>query len=138
MVYLDAREKELDKLLSAEKTMLVRGAAGRKLPYGRVFAGDVLWLIENDGGGLVRARATIKTVFNTPQLIAEEARALLSQRQDRLRLTPGQIGRWGAKRYLVFIEVEGVQAQEPFSVDRGEFGNMDDWLPVGQIARVRR
>jgi hypothetical protein len=33
VVYLDASAKELDLLLSAEKTMMIRGATGRKLPY---------------------------------------------------------------------------------------------------------
>lgn len=37
VVYLDAKEKELNKLLSGQKTMIIRGAAGRKMPYGRVF-----------------------------------------------------------------------------------------------------
>ena len=35
VVYLDAKEKELDKLLSGEKSMIIRGAAGRKLPQDR-------------------------------------------------------------------------------------------------------
>jgi hypothetical protein len=35
VVYLDAKEKELDKLRSGQKSMIIRGAAGRKLPHGR-------------------------------------------------------------------------------------------------------
>lgn len=54
VVYLDAKEKELNKLLSGQKTMIIRGAAGRKMPYGRVFPGEVLWFVENSGDGMVR------------------------------------------------------------------------------------
>ena len=32
VVYLDAKAKELENLLSGKKTMVIRGAAGRKLP----------------------------------------------------------------------------------------------------------
>lgn len=39
VVYLDARAKELEKLLDGRKTMIIRGAAGRKLPYGKVNKG---------------------------------------------------------------------------------------------------
>jgi hypothetical protein len=41
VVYLDAKAAELENILSGRKTMIIRGAAGRKLPYGRVHAGDI-------------------------------------------------------------------------------------------------
>ena len=34
-------EKVLDKIINGTKTMVVRGAAGRKIPHSRVFPGDV-------------------------------------------------------------------------------------------------
>jgi hypothetical protein len=34
VVYLDAEAKELERLLAAQKTMIIWGATGRKLPYG--------------------------------------------------------------------------------------------------------
>ena len=33
--------------------------------------------------------------------------------------------------------MEDVEAIEPFCIDKREFGNMDDWLVVGEIGRVR-
>lgn len=36
IVYLDAKARELEKLLDGKKTMIIRGATGRKLPHGRV------------------------------------------------------------------------------------------------------
>lgn len=35
-------EKVLDKILSGTKTMIIRGAAGRKIPHSRVFKGEEL------------------------------------------------------------------------------------------------
>lgn len=35
-------EKVLDKILNGTKTMVVRGAAGRKIPHSRVFQGETL------------------------------------------------------------------------------------------------
>ena len=57
VVYLDANAKELEILLSTKKTMIIRGATGRKLPYGRVNQDDVLYFINNNAEGLVRASA---------------------------------------------------------------------------------
>lgn len=37
-------EKELDKIFAGTKTMVVRGAAGRKIPHSRVLPGSVFTL----------------------------------------------------------------------------------------------
>src|SRR5512139_3877837 len=130
VVYVDAKARELEKLLAGEKTMIVRGAAGRKLPYGRVEPGDCLIFIENNGEGIVRASATVKHVFNSEKLSEEQSAALLQSSQSKLKLTPEQTKRWSGKRYLVLIEVMQVRAVDPFTIDRSAYGNMDDWLLV--------
>ena len=39
-------EKVLEKIVAGTKTMVVRGAAGRKIPNSRVFEGERLYLME--------------------------------------------------------------------------------------------
>ncbi|MGI6701173.1 MAG: hypothetical protein ACOX3U_01725 [Christensenellales bacterium] len=138
IVYLDAKERELNKLISGEKSMIIRGAAGRKLPYGRVYPGEILWFIENSGDGLVKCRATVKKVLNSEKLTEQESRQLISINQSTLCLSPNQIKRWGGKRYLVLIEVESLQLITPFAVDRSNYGNMDDWLPTDDIESIKK
>ena len=55
IVYLDVESDELWELLSGDKTMIIRGVAGRKVPYGCVGIGDDLYFVNNNGEGLVRA-----------------------------------------------------------------------------------
>ena len=117
--------------------MIIRGAAGRKMPYGRVESGDHLYLINNNAEGTVKARALVKKVFNSEKMTKEESLDLVEANQERLALTPAQIKRWGGKRFLVLIEVEAVEPLEPFPIDKSEYGNMDDWSPVEDIDRVR-
>src|SRR5512139_2561218 len=105
VVYVEAKAHELEKLLAGEKTMIVRGATGRKLPYGRVQPGDCLFFIENNGDGIVRASATVKHVLNSEKLSEEQSVELLKSSQSKLNLTPEQTRRWSSKRYLVLIEV---------------------------------
>jgi len=138
IVYLDAKAKELEKLLTGQKSMVVRGATGRKLPYGRVSAGDQLYFILNNAEGLVRACGVVSEVLNSDKLTEEQSCALLEQHQTRLNLTPEQIKRWGGKRYLVLIDVKDIQSVEPIAIDRSAYGSMDDWLPVGSIESVRK
>jgi hypothetical protein len=137
VVYVDAKAGELSKILSGEKTMILRGAAGRKMPYGRVFAGDILYLIENDGSGLVKAAASVVSVMNSEKMTSEESVALVEEHHNQLHLTSAQHKRWAGKRYLVLIEIVDVEVIEPFGVDKSEYGNMDDWLPVGEIESVK-
>ncbi len=63
VVYIDYKARELDHLKSGKKTMIIRGAMGRKLPYKAVSINDVLYLIENKGDGMVKAKALVKDVF---------------------------------------------------------------------------
>ena len=65
MVYCDnARKKgenKLDKILVGEKTMVVRGAAGRIIPHSHVFTGEILYFMEK-GSASITATATVKEV----------------------------------------------------------------------------
>jgi hypothetical protein len=137
VVYLDTKADELKNLLSGKKTMILRGATGRKLPYGRVSQGDVLYLLNNDGSGSILAKAEVKSVVNSDQLTPEDSLKMISANQDRLCLSDAQYKRWGGKRYIVLIEVENVKEIHPFAVDRSNYGNMDDWLLVGDINKAK-
>lgn len=137
VVYLDASARELDLLLDRKKSMIIRGAAGRKMPYGRVNKGDVLYFINNNAEGLVLAKARVESVFNSEKLAAVEAARLVDANQDKLQLTKKQYEQWTGKRYLVLVEIGGVEKVEPFRIDKSNYGNMDDWLLVEQIERVR-
>jgi hypothetical protein len=137
VVYLDAKADELGRVLNGEKSMIIRGAAGRKMPYGRVNVGDRLFFIENDGSGLIRAKSSVLNVVHSEKMEKEESFVMVQEYQDKLQLTDAQLKRWGGKRYLVLIEVSNCVSLEPFGIDRSEYGNMDDWLPVEDIERVK-
>lgn len=137
VVYLDTKANEMTKLLEGQKTMIIRGAAGRKMPYGRVNSGDVLYFLNNDGEGVVKARAVVQSVFNSEKMDKDQSSNLVVEHQDQLQLTERQFKRWAGKRYLVLISVSDLEEVEPFEVDKSDFGNMDDWLPVEDIGRVK-
>lgn len=137
IVYVDAKEGDLEKLLSGVKRMVIRGATGRKLPHGRVNPGDQLYFIRSNGEGMVRATAPVIAATHSEKLSEDESRQMVEDHQEKLQLTPAQFKRWAGKRYLVLIEVGAVNTLEPFGIDRSEYGNMDDWLPVGDIESVK-
>lgn len=125
-------EKTLDKIRFGQKTMIVRGAAGRKIPHSRVHAGETLYFMEK-GTALISAFATVKKVDNYVKLTEEEIVNILQENQDKLNLSEKQKVRWH-KKCLCLVEFENVQEIEPLPFDHQ--GNMDDWLIIDKIEDV--
>ena len=86
LVYCDNTGKKgehvLDKILSGTKTMVVRGAAGRKIPHSRVFEGETVYFMEK-GTSLISAFATVKSVQNYVKLTENEIVKTLNANQDK-------------------------------------------------------
>lgn len=134
LVYCDAKAKVLGKILDGTKTMIIRGAAGRKLPHGRVFEGDRLYFIENNGDRLIKAKAAVKSVFNSEKMAEDKSRKVVADNQNKFKLTDAQIKRWAGKKYLCLVGIKDVEAIDPLKLERQN--NMDDWITVDDIALV--
>lgn len=126
-------ERVLDKILSETKTMVVRGAAGRKIPHSRVFEGETVYFMEK-GTSSISAFATVKAVQNYVKLTEEEIIKTLNDNQHKLNLTEKQKERWH-KKCLCLVEFGDVrQIEPPLAFDHQ--GNMDDWLIIDKIEDV--
>ena len=136
VVYLDHKAKELENLQQGTKTMIIRGAMGRKMPYGRVNENDVLYFIENKGDGLLKAKARVSDVFLSDKLSKEESIELVEKNQDKLLLDKKMLSRYGGKRYLVLIIIKDFENIGPHKIDLSNYKNMDDWLPLENIEEV--
>lgn len=137
LVYCDNTGKKgehvLDKILSGTKIMVMRGAAGRKIPHSRVFEGEMLYFMEK-GTALIAAKAVVKSVQNYVKLTEEEIVKTFDVHQDKLNLTDKQRMRWH-KKCLCLVEFEQVEAIEP-ALAFDHQGNMDDWLIIEKIEDV--
>lgn len=136
LVYCDnagkSGERVLDKILSGTKTMVVRGAAARKIPHSRVFNGETLYFMEK-GTAKIYAAATVKSVQNYVKLMPDEIVKILEDNQDKLNLSEKQKERWH-KKCLCLVEFENINRIEPLDFDHQ--GNMDDWLIIEKIEDV--
>ena len=132
LVYCDDKEKILEKILDETKTMIVRGAAGRKIPHSRVFEGETLYFMKK-GTGKISAMATVKSVQNYVKLAEDEIIKTLEANQNKLTLSDKQKERWH-KKCLCLIEFMDVKEITPLEFDHQ--GNMDDWLIIEKIEDV--
>lgn len=132
LVYCDDKEKVLEKILAGEKTMVVRGAAGRKIPHSRVFAGETLYFMKK-GSKKISTKANVTAVQNHVKLSEEEITKILEDNQGKLNLSDKQKVRWH-KKCLCLVEFTEVEPIEPLDFDHQT--NMDDWLILEKIEDV--
>ena len=132
LVYCDDKEKVLEKILNGSKTMIIRAAAGRKIPHSRVFIGEKLYFMKK-GTAKISATAIVRSVQNYVKLSEDEILEVLADNQGKLNLTKNQQERWH-KKCMCLIEFENVSEIQP--LDFQHQGNMDDWLIIDKIEDV--
>lgn len=132
LVYCDNKEKVLEKILDGTKTMVIRGASGRKIPHSRVFEEEKLYFMKK-GTAKISAMATVKEVKNFIKLSDEEITKILVDNQNKLALSEKQKERWH-KKCLCLVEFENISEIEELDFDHQ--GNMDDWLIIDKIEDV--
>ena len=132
LVYCDDKEKVLEKIMSGQKTMVVRGAAGRKIPHSRVFEGEALYFMKK-GTAKITAMATVENVQNYVKLSDDEILKTFEANQERLQLSDRQKERWH-KKCLCLVAFKDVKEIPPLDFDHQ--GNMDDWLIIEKINDV--
>lgn len=132
LVYCDDKSKELEKIMNGSKTMIIRGAAGRKIPHSRVFEEEVLYFMEK-GSKKIIAKAIVTNVQNLVKLSEEEITRTIEENNNKLQLTDKQKERWH-KKCLCLVEFNHVETIAPLDFDHQ--GNMDDWLIIDKIEDV--
>lgn len=137
IVYLDYKSKELELIVSWNKTMLIRWAMWRKLPYWRVSVWDKLFFINNNWEWLIKWEAIVSSVFNSEKLTKEESFVLVKNNQSKLNLTDIQFNKWSSKRYIILIEFSNFALIPSFEIDKTNYSNMDDWLLIEDIDKVK-
>lgn len=133
LVYCNDKEKVLEKILAGDKTMIVRGAAGRKIPHSRVFQNEILYFMKK-GTKQISAMGVVKSVQNFVKLTDEEIKDTFAKNQDKLQLSEAEKQRWH-KKCLCLVEFEQLkEISPPLEFDHQK--NMDDWLILEKIEDV--
>lgn len=136
LVYLNKEGKELEKLLKGEKTMIIRGAAGKKSPLGgRARVGDITYFVETGGDLTITHKGMISKVVESEKMTTEESIEFIKQYEKELNLSKKQYERWAGKKYLAVFEISNLEEIEPFKYNREK--NMDDWIITDDINKIK-
>ncbi len=137
LVYLDKKSKELEKLLNHEKTMIIRGAQGKKSPLGgRAKIGETIYFVNTGGDLRVTHKGVISNVIESEKMTPEESIAFIQKYEAALNLSKAQLERWNGKKYLAVYEISDLIEIEPFTYNRTT--NMDDWIILSDINEVKK
>lgn len=136
LVYLDGKAKELEKLLNNQKTMIIRGANGKKCPLGgRAKINDIVYFVETGGNMIVTHRGVISNVFESYKMTPEESIEFIKKYEKELNLSKAQYDRWSAKKCLAVYEIASIEEIISFKYNRQN--NMDDWIITDDINKLK-
>lgn len=132
LIYCDDKSKEILKISDGTKTIVIRGAAGRKIPHSRVFKGEKLYFMEK-GSKKITIKAIVTEVQNYAKLTDEDIIKIIEENNNKLCLSDKQKERWH-KKCLCLVEFDHIENITPLDFEHQ--GNMDDWLIIDKIEDV--
>lgn len=136
LVYLDSKAKELEKILNNEKTMIIRGANGKKCPLGgRAKTNDIIYFVETGGDMIVAYKGIISYVVESYKMAPEESIEFIKKYEKELNLSREQYSRWSIKKCLAVFRISDIEKIKPFKYDRKN--NMDDWIITSDINKLK-
>lgn len=136
--YLDIKSGVYEKLLKGTKTMIIRGANRKIIPYERVFSGDTIYFVDENDYDKAILKANVLNVINLTKMTKKESNIIVNKYQYKLQLTVAQYKKWAGKEYIVLIEVNDVEKIEAFNFDNRGYGLINGWILVGNIESVKK
>lgn len=137
LVYCDnsgkKQERVLELILANRKTMVIRSAAGRKIPHSRVFENEILYFMEK-GTSSISAKARVTAVKNYVKLNDDEISKIINENNEKLCLTNKQKEKWH-KKCICLVEFNNVEPINP-PLKFEKQANMDDWMILEKIEDV--
>ncbi len=137
LVYLSSEGKELEKLINKTKTMIIRGAAGKKSPLGgRAKDNDLAYFVETGGDMIITYRGIISKVIESDKMTPVESIDFIRRYEKELNLSKKQFERWAGKKFLAVYEISNLEEITPFKYNREN--NMDDWIITDDINKIKQ
>ena len=129
IVICDNKEKELEKLINKERTILIRGSATRRIPHSRIFINDELYFV-NKGENVSKYHAKVLNAESLSKLTNDEIDNIFNKYKDKLNLSLNEEKKW-KKKCLCIIEFDSVKEIEEVSIPN--YTNLEDWIMVNEL-----
>lgn len=125
----------LEKILQGEKKIESRWYKTRRLPWGKIKAGDIIYF--KNTSEPVSVRAEVEKIEQHEGLEAERVKEILEKYGKDDGIPKKQLGRYYQlfkdKKYCILIFLKKAQRVFPFNVSKKGFGMMASWITVEKI-----
>jgi hypothetical protein len=138
LVFLDARARELEKILSGVKTMLVKEFDPAQTGAHPVSPGDSLYFLRNEDKSALCGKATVVRVLYFTDNSDEDPSHSLKAMQPRLQLTEEQYHYWSARERIVLVEFEAAHKIDLIQVASHKFSDRSDWIAFEAFGLVTK
>lgn len=129
IVICDNKYKELEKIVSGERSILLRGSASRRIPHSRIFINDELYFVEK-GSNEAMYRAHVTNAESYSKLTSMEIEKIFDTYKDKLNLCEEEICKW-KKKCICIIEFDKLERIEPLNI--GNYTPLEDWIMVSDL-----
>lgn len=121
--------KELEKLINKERTVLLRGNATRRIPHSRIFVNDELYFV-NKGERISKYHAIVKNADSYSKLTNGEIDELFIKYNEKLNLSINEEKKW-KKKCICIIEFEDFKEIEEVNIPN--YTPLEDWIMISDL-----
>jgi hypothetical protein len=136
LVFLNTQAGELEKILSAVKTMLVKEFDPGQTTAPPVNPGDSLYFLRDKDDCTVRVKATVVRVLYFTNRLDSDLSHTLKELQPRLHLTEGQYNYWSAKQQVVLVEFECAHKISAIHIAPNRIADTSGWIAFEDFSRI--
>lgn len=129
IVICDNKYNELEKIINKERTILLRGAASRRIPHSRIFINDELYFVEK-GSNTAYYHAVVTNAESYSKLTSMELDDMFEKYNSSLNLCEEEITKW-KKKCLCIIEFDNLEKIEGLNIPN--YTNLEDWIMLNSL-----
>lgn len=131
--YIDTSNSEYLRIRQKVVNLLIRGSVKKKVPYKKVFAGDVIYFALKSRRNLLLSRCIVKSVIDSERLDKSKSIDFIKKFRKDLMLSPTEFKKYSSKNYLTVIKIEDFQEFNPFVFNPRYYEEYNDWTLAGKI-----
>lgn len=127
------------KILNGQKTIESRWYQTKRLPWGKIGAGDSVYF-KNSGEPII-VKATVDRIIQFQDLTPSKVKAILLEYGDSDGIGEPEIPiffeRFKTKKYCILIFLKKPQKIAPFEINKKGFGSQTAWITIKNINQIK-
>ena len=132
IVICDNKEKELEKIINKERTVLLRGGASRRIPHSRIFINDDLYFVKKGENVSYYHAVVINSDFYS-KLTNEEIEDIFEKYKNELNLIEEEERKW-KKKCITVINFDGLEKIDGLKIP--SYTALEDWIMINDLSEI--